>query len=181
MEGGKPVTQYAFSFDIVRCSGCMACVVACQDQNDFAADERVAFRHVTKHETGAHPEARIAHLSLSCQHCGDAPCIVVCPMRAISRRPGDGVVLVDRDLCVGCHSCELACPFGAPKFPEDGKMAKCDLCYIRRDHGMKPACVRVCPVQALDCGPIEELSEKKAETASVRILKSLICVSFEGA
>ena len=39
MEGGKPVTQYAFSFDIVRCSGCMACVVACQDQNDFAADE----------------------------------------------------------------------------------------------------------------------------------------------
>ena len=155
----------------------MACVVACQDQNDFVAGETVAFRHVTKHEAGAYPEAHIAHLSLSCQHCGDAPCLMVCPMRAISRRPEDGVVLVDRDLCVGCHSCELACPFGAPKFPEDGKMSKCDLCHIRRDHGMKPACVRVCPVQALDCGPIEEFSEKKAEKASVRILKSLIWVS----
>lgn len=175
------MTQFAFSFDVSRCSGCMACVVACQDQNDFAAGDTVSFRHVTKLETGTCPEAHIAHLSLSCQHCGDAPCLVVCPMRAISRRPEDGTVLVDRDLCVGCHSCELACPFGAPKFPEDGKMSKCDLCYIRRDHGMKPACVQVCPVQALDCGPIEELSQKKAETASVRILKSLVCVAREGA
>lgn len=167
--------QYAFAFDVARCSGCFACVVACQDQNDLVAGETVAFRHVTKLEDGAHPEARIAYLSLSCQHCGDAACIVVCPMRAISRRPDDGAVLVDRDLCVGCHSCELACPFGTPKFPEDGKMAKCDLCSVRREQGMKPACVRVCPVQALVCGPIEELSEQKAERASVRILQSLIC------
>ncbi len=151
----------------------MACVVACQDQNDFTAGETVAFRHVTKHEAGAYPAARIFYLSLSCQHCGDAPCLGVCPMGAISRRTEDGAILLDRDLCVGCHSCELACPFGAPKFPEDGKMAKCDLCRIRRDHGMKPACVRVCPVQALDCGPIEELSARKAEKASIRILMSL--------
>ena len=181
MEGGKFVTQYAFSFDVSRCSGCMACVVACQDQNDFVAGETVAFRHVTKHEAGTYPEVHIAHLSLSCQHCGDAPCLMVCPMRAISRRPDDGVVLVDRNLCVGCHSCELACPFGAPKFPEDGKMSKCDLCHIRRDQGMKPACVRGCPVQALDCGPIEELSRKKTEAASVRILQSLVCIAREGA
>jgi anaerobic dimethyl sulfoxide reductase subunit B len=168
------VTQYAFSFDLARCSGCFACVVACQDQNDFMTGETVAFRHVTKHEAGAYPETRIAHLSLSCQHCGDAPCILVCPVGAISRHVEDGVVLADRNLCVGCHSCELACPFGAPKFPEDGKMAKCDFCSIRRDQGLKPACVRVCPTLALDYGPIETLSEKKAETASVRILKSLV-------
>jgi anaerobic dimethyl sulfoxide reductase subunit B len=174
------LSPFAFSFDVSRCSGCLACVVACQDQNDFPAGEPVAFRHVTKLETGACPEAHIAHLSLACQHCGDAPCLVVCPMRAISRRPGDGAVIVDRDLCVGCHSCELACPFGAPKFPEDGKMSKCDLCGIRRDQGLKPACVRVCPVQALDCGPLEELSLKKAETASVRILNALLLVTKEG-
>jgi anaerobic dimethyl sulfoxide reductase subunit B (iron-sulfur subunit) len=173
------VTQYAFSFDVSRCSGCFACVVACQDQNDFTAGEAVAFRHVTKYEAGFYPEAKLAYLSLACQHCGDAPCIVVCPMRAISRRPEDGAVLVDRDLCVGCHSCELACPFGATKFSENGKMTKCDLCYIRRDHGLQPACVRVCPTQALTYGPIEALSEKKAETASVRILRSLICATPE--
>jgi anaerobic dimethyl sulfoxide reductase subunit B (iron-sulfur subunit) len=155
----------------------MACVVACQDQNDFTVGETVAFRHVTKHEAGTSPEAQIVHLSLSCQHCGDAPCIVVCPVGAISRRAADGVVLVDRNLCVGCHSCELACPFGAPKFPEDGKMAKCDFCNVRRDQGLKPACVRVCPCQALDYGPIESLSEKKTETASVRILNALVCAT----
>ena len=49
------MSQYAFSFDVSRCSGCMACVVACQDQNDFAADDVVAFRHVTKYEAGAVP------------------------------------------------------------------------------------------------------------------------------
>ncbi|MCL2669692.1 MAG: 4Fe-4S dicluster domain-containing protein [Syntrophaceae bacterium] len=171
------MTQYAFSFDVARCSGCLTCVVACQDQNDFMAGETVAFRHVTKHESGTDSEARIAHLSLSCQHCGDAPCVVVCPVGAISRRAEDGVVLVNRNLCVGCHSCELACPFGAPKLPEDGKMAKCDLCTVRRDHGLKPACVRACPVQALGYGPVESLGEQKAERASIRILQSLVFIT----
>ncbi|MDA8124495.1 MAG: 4Fe-4S dicluster domain-containing protein [Deltaproteobacteria bacterium] len=171
------MTQYAFSFDVARCSGCNACVLACQDQNDFVAGEAVAYRHVTKHEAGAYPEAHLAHLSLSCQHCGDAPCLVVCPVGAISRRADDGAVLVNRHLCVGCHSCELACPFGAPKFPEDGKMAKCDFCTVRQAQGLKPACVRVCPARALDYGPIERLSEKKAESASVLILKSLVCAT----
>jgi Fe-S-cluster-containing dehydrogenase component len=155
----------------------MACVVACQDQNDFAADDVVAFRHITKHEAGEYPSARLSYLSLSCQHCGDAPCLTVCPTGAIHRMAEDGLVLVNRDLCIGCHSCELACPFGAPKFPEDGKMAKCDLCHVRRENDMKPACVLVCPSQALDVGPIEELSKRKAEKASVTILKSLVSVS----
>jgi DMSO reductase iron-sulfur subunit len=171
------MSQYAFSFDVSRCSGCMACVVACQDQNDFAADEVVAFRHVTGYESGAYPSAQISFLSLSCQHCGDATCLPVCPTGALFRRPEDGIVLVNRDLCIGCHSCELACPFGAPKFPEDGKMAKCDLCHVRMEHGMKPACVLVCPAQALDVGPIEELSMKKTERASIMILKSLVTVT----
>ncbi len=151
----------------------MACVVACQDQNDFTADDTVAFRHVTKYEEGKYPDAQLFHFSLACQHCGDAPCVVVCPTGAISRRQEDGSVIVSRDLCIGCHSCELVCPFGAPKFPEGGKMAKCDLCYIRREYGLKPACVRACPTGALEVGSLEELSEKRAEKASIVILKSL--------
>lgn len=165
------MTQYTFSLDVTRCTGCSACMVACQDQNDLVGV--VAFRHVTKHEAGAYPEAHFAYFSIACQHCGDAPCIVVCPMRAISRRDSDGVVLVDRHRCIGCHSCALACPFGAPQFAH-GKMVKCDLCHVRRDHGLTPACVRVCPTRALDCGPVEELSAEKAEAASVRILKSRV-------
>src|SRR5512139_1819700 len=97
--------QFAFSFDVRRCSGCMACVVACQDQNDQGADGTIALRHVTKLETGSYPAARIDHVSLSCQHCGDAPCITACPTTAIQREGEDGAVVVDRGRCLGCHSC----------------------------------------------------------------------------
>lgn len=168
------MSQFVFTFNVPRCLGCMACVVACQDQNDWVAGENVAFRHVTKLETGKNVESILSYLSLACQHCEDAPCLMVCPRLAISRRPEDGAVLVDRNLCIGCHSCELVCPYGAPKFSGDGKMSKCDFCHIRRDCDMKPACVRVCPVQALDCGPIENVTDEKVRKASVQILNSLI-------
>ena len=165
--------QLVFSLDVSRCSGCMACVVACQDQNDFAGNG-IAFRHVTAYEEGHFPAARISYFSIACYHCGDAPCVMVCPTGAIFKRNKNGLVDLDRTLCVGCHSCEMACPFGAPKFAADGKMAKCDMCYYRIENDMDPACVRVCPTKALKIGPIEELSEHKAEHASVSILKSLI-------
>lgn len=173
------MSQYVFTFDVSRCLGCMACIVACQDQNDLVAGEEVAFRHVTKHETDGNKQKVISFLSLSCQHCEDAPCRMVCPMQAISRRPEDGAVVVDRDLCIGCHSCELACPYGAPKFCGEGKMTKCDLCYIRRDHDMPPACVEVCPGMALDCRPIEEITDEKVRDVSIRILRSLTCITKE--
>jgi len=158
--------QLSFSFDVSRCSGCMACIVACQDQNDFVA-ENVAYRHVTSYEA----DARVFFMSLSCLHCGDAPCLMVCPTGAIFRREQGGIVDVNRDLCVGCHSCELACPFGAPKFADDGKMTKCDFCNARMEYGFKPACVRVCPTRALNLGFLEEISEQKSEKAAANILK----------
>ncbi len=163
--------QLAFSFDVSRCSGCFACIVACQDQNDYVGDD-VAFRHVIKQELENQSSITISFLSISCFHCGDAPCLMVCPTGAIFRRDQGGIVDVHRDLCVGCHSCQLACPFGAPKFADDGKMAKCDFCSARMKYGHKPACVRVCPTRALNFGPLEEISEQKAEKAGAAILKS---------
>ncbi|EJW11352.1 putative oxidoreductase iron-sulfur subunit [Rhodovulum sp. PH10] len=168
------MTQYAFSLDVSRCTGCRACVVACQDQNDLEGDDLAAFRHVTTIERGTFPDVRIAHVSLACQHCGDAPCIAVCPTRAIVRRGAEGAVLVDENLCIGCHSCALVCPFGAPQFSADGPMVKCDLCWVRLEEGLKPACVQVCATHALDCRPTESLGAKKAEAASLRILETLV-------
>lgn len=165
--------QLVFSLDVSRCSGCMACVVACQDQNDFTGNG-IAFRHVTAYEEGHFPSVRISFFSIACYHCGDAPCVMVCPTGAIFKRDENGLVDLDRNLCVGCHSCEMACPFGAPKFAADGKMAKCDMCYYRIENDMDPACVRVCTTKALKIGPVDEFSEHKAEHASISILKSLI-------
>jgi len=163
------MTENSFVFDASRCTGCMACVVACQDQNDSVTGDTVAFRHVSHNGE--------ADESVSCRHCVDGPCQLACPMQAIFRRPEDGTVLVNRDMCVGCRSCELACPIGAPKFTEDGKMAKCDLCYIRRDNGMKPACVSICPTAALDFGSIREIGEKMREKASIQMLENLAGLS----
>lgn len=168
------MTPFCFSFDVSRCSGCMACVVACMDQNDLPGNDGVSFRHVTKLEQGRYPGADISFVSLACQHCGDAPCLAVCPTSAIFRRPEDGIVDIRKDLCIGCHSCVQVCPFGAPQFPEEGKMSKCHLCFERVENGMEPACVHTCTTRALGFGTMEELAKKKAGKASVRILEGLL-------
>jgi len=167
------MTQFAFSFDVSRCSACLACVVACQDQNDLIV-ENIAFRQVTIHEEGELSSVKISSLSLACCHCGDAPCVKACPTNAIFKQDDTGVVDINRDICIGCHCCELACPFGATKFAEDGKMAKCNLCHSRLTNNLEPACVKVCSTKALKAGPLEELTKQKTEKASVIILKSLI-------
>src|SRR5437867_12322347 len=66
-------------------------------------------------------------------HCTDAPCIAVCPVSCIYQTE-IGIVLHDKDLCVGCGYCFYACPFGAPQYAQGsnfasrGKMDKCSLC-----------------------------------------------------
>ncbi len=150
----------------------MACIVACLDENDLP-DTAHAFRHVNRFENPGTTPPTLSFLSLSCLHCGDAPCVTVCPTGSLQKRERDGIVTVNRDLCAGCHSCVLACPFGAPQFPEDRTMAKCDFCVQRIEAGFEPACVRVCPTRALRFGPLEELTRETARKASLSILKSL--------
>ncbi|MEW5722422.1 MAG: 4Fe-4S dicluster domain-containing protein [Thermodesulfobacteriota bacterium] len=162
----------AFAFDPARCSGCLACVVACLDQNDLPAAD-LSFRRVTRIERGQGPGAVLAFVSLACHHCGDAPCLKACPAGALSKREEDGVVVVDPDRCLGCRCCLLTCPFGAPRFPDGIKMAKCDFCRSRLEAGREPACVRVCPTGALTFGPLTELSRRKVEQRSRILLDSL--------
>lgn len=165
-------TQLGFSFDVSRCSGCMACMVACFDQNDLPGNG-ATFRHVSRIQTGEYPSVTIRHVSLACMHCGEAPCITVCPTRAISKRVDTGIVVVNRDFCIGCHACVTACPFGAPQFPEQTTMRKCDLCLGRVKSGLEPACVRTCPTKALAFGPLDKLTGQKAESASKLAVRSV--------
>jgi ferredoxin len=78
--------SYALRLDLDRCVGCMACAVACMDQNDLEVSaEPIAWRQVFTVESGAYPEARLRYISMACMHCEDAPCRVACPTGAISR------------------------------------------------------------------------------------------------
>jgi len=137
-------------------------------QNDLPG-EGPSFRQVVKLEQGEYPSASLSFASLACFHCNDAPCLKVCPMKAISRNAERGIVEVDEDLCIGCKACAMVCPFGAPQFGREGKMKKCHACMERAEKGMEPACVHTCTTRALGFGPLEELSRKKAEKASGRL------------
>lgn len=165
--------EYGFSFDLSRCSGCMACVVACMDQNDIPADGR-SFREVVQLEEGKYPAALIHFVSMACFHCMDAPCIQVCPRGAISREKSMGVVVVDEKICIGCRSCSMVCPFGAPRFYPGEKMKKCNLCIDRIRAGMEPACVHTCTTRALGFGPLDRLSKDKTKKASRRMLGAFL-------
>jgi anaerobic dimethyl sulfoxide reductase subunit B len=162
--------SYALRLDLDRCVGCMACAVACMDQNDLeVSGEPTAWRQVFAVESGTYPEARIRYVSLACMHCADAPCLEACPTGAICRSPATGAVVVDASRCIGCHSCSIACPFGVPRFGRDGAMQKCDLCSARIEQGLEPACVRVCPNKALYYGDPNALTLETEKKAAARL------------
>jgi anaerobic dimethyl sulfoxide reductase subunit B (iron-sulfur subunit) len=163
--------QLGFIFNMSRCCGCMSCIVACQDQNDLPP-EGPSFRRVVKFErSGA--AAEICWISVACEHCEDAACLEACPAGAIFREDVCGVVAVNRELCAGCQACADACPFGAPQFLNDGRMAKCHLCHEQLTSGALPACVRACPTRALDIGLLDGSAKEEAARKLQAMLKRI--------
>jgi anaerobic dimethyl sulfoxide reductase subunit B (iron-sulfur subunit) len=154
-----------FHFSPSRCSGCYTCVVACKDWHDIPAGP-VFLRRLIVTETGRYPEVKGSFLSTACHHCATPACISACPAGAIAKREGDGIVVVDPEVCLGRDQCGgaclSACPFDAPQFgPErDARMQKCDLCLERWAEGRKPVCVEACPMRALDAGTEREMAAK---------------------
>ena len=163
--------QLGFYVDMDRCVGCHSCAVACKAYNHLPPQTLGAtgphWRRIVSIESGVFPAPSLTSMSLSCAHCGQPACLGVCPTKAISKRPEDGVVLVDATKCIGCRACLAACPFGVPQFGDDGKMQKCNFCLDRLAQGQEPVCVGTCPAGALRAGSLEELS-KLVATKRVR-------------
>ncbi len=158
--------QYGFVIDHTSCIGCHACTVACKAENDVPIGN---FRTAVKYtEVGKFPEIKRNFLVQRCNHCSDAPCVTICPVNALEKRP-DGIVDVDRDACIGCRACMQACPYDAIYLNEDlGAVEKCHFCAHRIDRGLEPACVTVCPVGAIIPGDLHDPESK----ASLMILNN---------
>jgi Fe-S-cluster-containing hydrogenase component 2 len=90
-------------------------------------------------------------------------CLAVCPVQAISKtttEAGDRLIFQDRDRCIGCHRCLVACPVGAIDFFPKTKTVKCDLC------GGEPQCVAFC---FYGCLSFVELSEAEQEKRNRKV------------
>lgn len=155
--------------DMEKCVACGACVAACRDQND--TEPEYSYRSVCALEEKQKDGVKYAYVSMACMHCDDAPCIKGCPSGCLKKDVETGLTVFDHTNCIGCHSCAMACPFGAPQFNEENKMVKCDGCVDRIKQGMKPACVKVCPFFALNLFTDREYQEAKLSKSLQKVLK----------
>lgn len=176
--------RWLMALDVDRCIGCGLCVEACKAENSVPnGDFRTWIERyiTTKAKPGSgepigevmvdSPNGGIGGFTPSlvpkeqilksffvpklCNHCEDSPCTQVCPVGATFESP-DGVVLVDKNYCIGCGFCVQACPYGCRFLNPETKTAdKCTMCYHRITRGLRPACVEICPSQARIFGDLK--------------------------
>ncbi|MCM3903496.1 MAG: polysulfide reductase NrfD [Pyrinomonadaceae bacterium] len=149
----QPV-KWAKVIDHTRCIGCHACTTACKSENLVPLSvTRTYVKHV---DIGVFPQTRRAHQVTRCNQCAHAPCVTACPTTAMFKR-ADGIVDFDKSICIGCKACMAACPYDAIFInPEDHSAEKCNFCAHRIDMGLEPACVVVCPTQAILIGDMND-------------------------
>lgn len=158
--------RWGMLIDTNKCAkGCSACVDACNKENGLDRGDEQHSRPEQKAQWIRKVDLRnkaTGHevsLPLMCQHCEHPPCVDVCPTGASFRRE-DGVVLVDKHICIGCRYCMMACPYKARSFIHEelthqldyvprgkGTVESCTLCVQRIDdpNGRRdPACAEAC-------------------------------------
>ena len=147
--------------DYQKCTGCRLCELVCAVKHDGISNPTRSRIKVMKWEGEG------LYVPMSCLQCQDAPCLNVCPVKAISRDEEMARVSVDYDVCIGCRSCVAVCPFGAMSYNTiDKQVFKCDLC------DGDPQCVRFCDMKAVDFVPPEEVSINKKRDAADRLSKA---------
>jgi Fe-S-cluster-containing dehydrogenase component/formate-dependent nitrite reductase membrane component NrfD len=157
--------------DNTRCIGCHACTTACKSENEVPVGvDRTRVKYV---EAGTFPNVRRHFQVTRCNQCEHPPCVYICPVTAMYQRP-DGIVEFDQEVCIGCRACMAACPYDAIYIdPATHSAAKCHFCMHRVEIGLQPACVVVCPEEAIIVGDLDDpesvVSRRIArESASVR-------------
>ena len=183
--------RWGMLIDIAKCGdGCDHCVTACREENGWGGSgnretdaqwiRKVSLKDPTTGWSGEAP--------VMCQHCADPPCVEVCPTGASFKR-ADGVVLVDKHICIGCRYCMMACPYKARSFVHEpidnqkpnaprgkGTVESCTLCVDRVDAGLQPACVAACSAKgggAMTFGDLNDPESDIAKAVEARASKQI--------
>lgn len=168
-------------YDATKCVGCKACMSACKRVNgDYGslsyeqakfdkdalwdAPEDLSGNTRTLIKLFKESEHEWSYVKYSCMHCQKPSCVSVCPVSAMTRDPETGIVDYNKNACIGCRYCQVACAFNIPKFQWDKaipQIVKCDMC---KNTNLKtkgiPACAEVCPAGAIMFGKRKDLLEE---------------------
>jgi molybdopterin-containing oxidoreductase family iron-sulfur binding subunit len=190
--------RWGLLIDVAKCAdGCSACISACASENGWAESPKrpkTDAQWIRKLTVKSAQHGTSFSLPMMCQHCANPPCVDVCPTGASFKR-ADGIVLVDKHICIGCRYCMMACPYKARSFIHEtledqrphaprgkGTVESCTLCVHRVDKGGTPACVEACAKaghQAMLFGdlndPASEISKRIAAIRAARIRADLGC------
>ena len=164
------MTRYAMTVDQKLCVTCNACVIACKNENKVPTGTARCW--TAQVERGVFPNLSIETRSERCNHCEHAPCVTACPTGASHYEEG-GMVVVSKDKCVGCKACIVACPYEVRYIHPEGHVEKCTFCIHRVREQKDPACVTVCPTDALTFGDRDDSRSKVHRLLLTRQFKVL--------
>ena len=166
-------------YDATLCVGCKTCMVACKKANDMpveTTEDRAYWENpmelssktlniIKKYQSGTgqfkdRENDGYSFVKRHCMHCVDPGCVSACPASAMTKDMKTGIVSYNKDACIGCRYCQIACPFNIPKFEWDDpfpKIVKCQLCSHLTAEGGIPACCEICPTGASLFGSVDAL------------------------
>ncbi|MFH2129582.1 MAG: 4Fe-4S dicluster domain-containing protein [bacterium] len=181
--------------DTTICVGCRKCEWACKRAHQLESgsiesyDDKSVFKTMRRPDHAAltvvnkyrnKAEGAAIAVKVQCMHCDYPACVSACIVGALSKQ-GNGAVVWDESRCIGCRYCMVACPFQIPAFDfhkaVEPEIRKCDFCIERTQQGKLPACVDICPVEALTYGPRSELikvAKERIENHPGRYLKKIL-------
>jgi len=174
-ESEKTENVCSVLMDSTLCVGCRKCEWSCNDKNNLPNQEIKAFEDTSVFALQRRPSVnqftvvnKIQSLSerktvkIQCMHCLHPACVSACIVGAL-KKEASGAVTYDAGKCIGCRYCMVACPFQIPAYEYKNVLTptvrKCTFCADRLAKGEKPACIELCPNEAMIFGKRSELLE----------------------